>query len=115
MGQSTAGVAPRTSSEVDETFIQGMRDRMEFSLNKYGPVRDAYPHKVNAIKSMLLRLEKYNADGNTEHLIDAANYCMIEFMCPAHPEAHFAPTDAKDSPGRKWHSGGRATQRGNKG
>jgi hypothetical protein len=36
-------------------------------------------------------------------VIDLANYAMIEFMHPRHPEAHFRATESRESPGRKWH------------
>jgi hypothetical protein len=39
-------------------------------------------------------LRKYKADGNQEHLVDAANLCMVEFIQPAcHPSPHFTPSD----------------------
>lgn len=38
--------------------------------------------------------------GNTEYLVDAANFLMIEFMHPAHLVAHFKATDNTGSPGR---------------
>lgn len=90
--------APNT--EVSEDFVRGMRDRMAMSYFKYGPVRDAYPHKVNALESLRKRLEKYEDTGNTEWLIDAANFAMVEFMCPSHKRAHFKATDSNESPGR---------------
>jgi hypothetical protein len=87
-------------SEYSLQFIQGMIDRMRMSYFKYGAVRDAYPHKVNALESMQKRLDKYMDTGNLEWLIDMANFCMIEFMASSHPSAHFKPTDSHESPGR---------------
>ncbi len=87
-------------SEFSEQFIDGMRSRMAVSYHKYGPVRDAYPHKVNALESLRIRLDKYMDTGNTEFLIDAANFAMIEFILPSHPNAHFRATDSHESPGR---------------
>lgn len=89
-------------SEVSVEFLQAMVTRMETSYFKYGPVADAYPHKVNALACVLLRLDAYERDGNTEHLIEAANYLKIEFMHPAHCRAHFRPTSDRESPGRVW-------------
>jgi hypothetical protein len=103
------------SEEVSEEFIQYMRNRMEVSLHKYGPVRDGFPHKVNAIKSLETRLKKYKETGNAEYLIDVANFAMIEFMLPAHAESHFEAKDSADSPGRSWHAGGASTARPNSG
>ncbi len=121
--------APET--EVSETFLQGMAARMAMSWFKYGNVADAYPSKVNAIESLFLRLVRYmgvdrfreaaesvlskmelaenephrRASGNTEYLIDAGNFAMIEFMRPRVEGAFFEPTDASGSPGRVKASG----------
>lgn len=88
------------ASEFSEPFVKGMKDRMAVSYFKYGKVADAYPHKVNAIESLHKRLDRYLETGNTEWLMDVANFAMIEFMHPAHPEAHFRATDSNESPGR---------------
>lgn len=87
-------------SEFNIDFLQGMLDRMTVSYFKYGKVVDAYPHDISAIDSLKKRLDTYAETGNTEFLIDAANFAMIEFMRPSHPEAHFTPTDSDQSPGR---------------
>lgn len=87
-------------SEFSFEFIRLMKNRMDFSYYKYGMIKDAYPHKVNALESMEKRLEKYRQTGNTEWLVDAANFLMIEFMLPAHPKAHFKATESHESPGR---------------
>jgi len=86
-------------TEVDETFIAGMRNRMEVSFHKYGPVAKGAP-KMDTVASLMKRLRMYAETGNTEYLIDAANFAMIEFMYPKHPTAHFTPTDDSGSPGR---------------
>ncbi|AMX93649.1 MULTISPECIES: hypothetical protein [Mesorhizobium] len=89
------------STEFSDPFVQGMKDRMVVSFYKYGLVSEAYPHKVNAITSLTDRLRKYAETGNTEFLIDAANFAMIEFMHPSHPSAFFEGTDSDQSPGRR--------------
>lgn len=96
-----ADIAKVLGSEFSEPFVQGMRDRMVVSFYKYGPVADAYPHKVNAITSLTDRLRKYAETKNTEFLIDAANFAMIEFMHPSIEGAFFAGTDDDQSPGRR--------------
>jgi adenylate kinase family enzyme len=88
------------ATEFSEKFIQGMKDRMVVSYYKYGPVKDGFPHKVNALETLQKRLEQYQITGNTEFLMDVANYAMIEFMFPSHYKAHFKPTDSNESPGR---------------
>jgi hypothetical protein len=100
-------------TEWSKDFLQGMIDRMGMSYFKYGPLSIAYPERVNAVASLKRRLEKYEKTGNTEFLMDLANFAMIEFMRPAHPEAHFRPTDSRESPGRKWNGETNCSARGN--
>lgn len=95
--------APKT--EYSERFLQGMLDRMAVSFYKYGRVSDAYPHSMSALDSLLQRLKSYKETGNTEFLMDAANFSMIEFMHPSHSEAHYTPTDSDGSPGRTTNHG----------
>lgn len=90
-------------SEFSTGFLTGMLHRMSLSFFKYGPVKDAFPQKVDAIATLRMFLDRYERDGNTERMMDVANYAMIEFMHPRHPNAHFTPTDTRESPGRKWH------------
>ena len=73
-------------------FAELMAARMAMSFSKYGAVRDAYPHKVNALDSARKRLDLYRyggqvkggtvTAGNTEYLVDRANFLMIEEMAP---------------------------------
>lgn len=99
-------------SEFSETFIQGMADRMAVSFCKYGSVSKAFPEKVDAVATLRLRLSQYEETGNTEFLMDASNYAMIEFMRPRHAGAHYKATDSAESPGRVWVTGA-TTQQGN--
>lgn len=92
-------------TEFSADFVQMMKNRMVVSFHKYGPLADAYPHKVNAIESLKQRLNKYAETGNTEFLIDAANFAMIEFMRPSHEAAFFRATDSNESPGRTTQAG----------
>jgi hypothetical protein len=102
------------SSEFSRPFVQGMADRMGVSYCKYGRVAEAYPSRVDAIASLKLRLEKYEQTGNTEWLMDVANFAMIEYMHPRPAQAHFRATDSKESPGRKWHGEVNPLQLGNR-
>lgn len=89
------------ATEFSTDFVQKMKNRMLVSYMKYGAIKDAYPEKVDAVASLKLRLDKYAETGNTEWLVDAANFAMIEFMHPRHQDAHFRGTDAGESPGRE--------------
>jgi hypothetical protein len=109
---NSAAIVPGT--EFCEEFVGGMRNRMAVSFHKYGPVAEAYPHRVDAIGSLSVRLQKYVETGNTEWLIDVANFAMIEFMHPRHPDAHFQGTDDDASPGRVSLKTGKDDKRGNR-
>lgn len=87
-------------SEFSAEFVQAMANRMAVSFHKYGAVADAYPAKVDALASLHDRLDLYERTGNTEWLVDAANFALIEFVHPRHPDAHFRATDSDESPGR---------------
>jgi hypothetical protein len=100
-------------SEFDAEFVQGMANRMATSFFRYGKLVEAYPHKINALDSLELRLKKYRETGNTEYLIDAANFAMIEFKLPSLPNARFEATDSNGSPGR-INREGHITQESNK-
>jgi predicted MPP superfamily phosphohydrolase len=88
------------SRDTSRRFHDLMDSAMLVSGMKYGAVAAAYPQKVNAIESLQKRLKQYALTGNVEFLVDAANFAMIEFMHPSHPEAHYRATDARESPGR---------------
>lgn len=92
-------------SEFSPEFVQGMANRMAVSFHKYGKVSDGFPENIDAISSLHVRLNKYEETGNTEWLMDVANFAMIEFMHPRHPLVHFEGTDSDQSPGRVRHSG----------
>ena len=87
-------------SEFSPDFVEKMENAMGLSFYKYGPVKEAYPDKIDAVESLQVRLERYAKTGNTEFLVDVANFAMIEFMLPRHPEAHFKVQDSQASPGR---------------
>ena len=93
------------ATQISKQFLDGMVARMEMSFFKYGDVKEAYPHKIDALASLHQRLAKYHETGNTEFLIDAANFAMIEFMFPRKDGAFFQATDSDQSPGRTTLSG----------
>jgi hypothetical protein len=84
-------------------FVRMMRDRLIASFYKYGPADQNAKLQSESGTSMLAgakkRIEKYEQTGNTEWLVDAANFCLLEWAWPAHPEAHFRATDSRESPG----------------
>lgn len=89
-------------SEFNQEFIQGMANRMMVSYHKYGKVMDAIG-KVDEVANIEKRVQRYKETGNTEWLMDVANFAMIEFM---HKGAQaFRATDSNESPGLVYKSG----------
>ncbi len=86
-------------TQISKKFLQGMVNRMFTSYYKYGKIEDTFPHKTDAIGCLHMRLKKYEETGNTEWLMDVANFAMIEFMFPKHSNAHFRATEGHESPG----------------
>lgn len=87
-------------NEYSERFDELRKNRVEVSYHKYGSAKKNFSTgNVQAIPTMQLCVDKYNETGNTEYLLDAANYLMFEFMYPQHKKAHFKATDSKDSAG----------------
>ncbi len=81
-------------------FDKLRQNRMVMSHYKYGWVSETYGERLaDAIKSLEKRLELYKETGNTEFLLDVANFAMIERMYPQHINAHFRATDSDESPG----------------
>lgn len=79
---------------VDDTFIQHMVNAMIMSAFKYGKVNE-YASKV-ALNKMQQELCMFMEDGNTEHMVNIANYAMIRYMFPEEGEA-YKGTDANKS------------------
>jgi hypothetical protein len=83
-----------------ERFETLMRNRVAMGYFRYGSNRSRerrllLPYdNVGAAKK---KLQAYLETGNQEHLVDAANLCMVEFMSPTcHPAPHFASIDDGD-------------------
>lgn len=93
-------IGTKMPREYSDRFDQLRQNRVEVSFYKYGPAKKNFGEKlVNALGSMEKCIEKYNATGNTEYLLDAANYLMFEFMYPQKPGAYFKATDSLESAG----------------
>lgn len=87
-------------------FLQAMMNRMGVSYHKYGSFYTMFPNLKTGVDNASQRIEKYREDGNMEWLVDAANYLMMEFQAPSHPEAHFRATSSDESPGSIMRDGG---------
>jgi hypothetical protein len=82
--------------EVNSTFIERMARAMITSYFKYGPVYTNYktdPPLLDAVANIKTRLEKFESTGNTDFLVDVANFAMIAATYPCHPNWHYIATD----------------------
>ena len=85
--------------EYSNEFDKLRKNRVELSYYKYGPARDNFGSgRVDAIGSLELCLDKFKKTGNTEYLIDVANYAMFRYMYPL-PGEYFKATDSSESAG----------------
>lgn len=82
-------------TEYSDEFDTKRKNAMVMSYYKYGPlkVNHGKDNLMDAIKNAKLRIEAYERTGNTELLVDAANFMMIEFMSPQHENAYYEATD----------------------
>jgi hypothetical protein len=86
-------------TEYSPKFDELRKNRMIQSFYKYGPASKNYGEgRVDAIGSLELCLEKFKKTGNTEYLVDVANYAMLRYMHPL-PGEYFEATGSKDSAG----------------
>lgn len=87
-------------NDYNEEFDKLRKNRIEMAHYKYGPAKINFGDGlVNAMETMNNCVAKYKETGNTEYLLDAANYLMFEFTYSKHPNAHFKATDSCGSAG----------------
>jgi len=98
-----AGVIKTTMEDLRESewspqFEKLMRNRLIMGSFRYQPFSEkrSKPWNYDMAGEAIKRVEKYKADGNTEHLVDAANMCLLEFEFGSHPKKHFASIDDGD-------------------
>ena len=80
-------------TEWDSSFEQLMRNRMVMGAIRYESFRKKKKGDYNYIRSVEEKIVKYKLTGNTELLVDIANYMMIMFTYDGHPNHHFSATD----------------------
>lgn len=85
--------------DFSKEFISKMQNAMVMSPYKYGWCSQTYPELAQTYKSIEERLDLCKKTHNTEHLVDIANFAMIEFKHPAFKDAEYIPTGSNSSPG----------------
>lgn len=85
--------------EYSSRFDELRKNRVEVAFYKYGAARDNFGGgRVDAVATMELCIEAFKKDGNTEHMVDIANYAMFRYMYPMEGE-YFEGTDSSGSVG----------------
>ena len=82
--------------------IQMAVNRVMHSYYKHPYISARFPDNVDALGCLRARLAEYEKTGNTEMLIDCANYCLIEAILPGIPGAHFKVLDPSEAPDTVW-------------
>lgn len=86
-------------SEYSKEFDRKRQEAIITSYYKYGPSKENFKKgMVDAIGSLKKNLQKFEETGNTEYLVDVANYAMFRFMYPMKGES-YKPTDSDQSVG----------------
>lgn len=80
-------------SEWSSKFLQMMLNSMCMSYFKFGYVRNNFPKPVDSLATLESMLSKYRKSGNSDYLVDIANYAMIEYMHPSVEGVKYAPGD----------------------
>jgi hypothetical protein len=74
-------------------FVTLMRNRMALGFFRYGLITESL-RRYDNVASAIRRLRLYLEDGNQEHLVDAANLCLCEFVTKSsNPRAEWCPID----------------------
>lgn len=77
LGQMQLDELQRT--EWSPAFERLMRNRLLMGAFRYGRLHEPHAAHDN-VRSAIARLRRYLDDGNQEHLVDAANLCLVEYV-----------------------------------
>lgn len=82
-------------TEWSPLFERLMRNRLIMGALRYGLLSDKRKKgkKWDLLEPIGKKLALYERTGNTEYLVDAANYCLLAFECDNHPHKHFRALD----------------------
>ena len=85
-------------TEWSPKFEKLMRNRLLMGAMRYGTFEEKLVSAKSSRPWDLLtpirsKLELYQQTGNSEYLVDIANYCMLAFEFDPHPNKHFEALD----------------------
>ena len=67
-------------SEWCDEFEQFMRNRLVMGAFRYGLIAEQNFDKYDLTEEIKKRVDRYSSDRNLEHLVDAANICLLAFV-----------------------------------
>lgn len=79
-------------SQASDNFCALMDNRLAMGYLRYGDRKRPLYHGL-ILGKLQDKLTSYMKTGNTEFLVDAANYCRLEFTTSKHPNRHFHAVD----------------------
>jgi hypothetical protein len=74
-------------------FVVLMFNRLVMGHMRYGELEHPDKPTHDHLASIRSRLDKWEIDGNDEHLVDIANLCFCEYLEGKHPRKHFSAAD----------------------
>lgn len=76
-------------------FERLMRNRLAMGALRYGMIKRqaTLGSPFDVLGAIKPKLDGYKRTGNTEYLVDAANYLMLVFEIDPHPNKHFQSLD----------------------
>jgi hypothetical protein len=99
---SEPSFAELKKSEWSHEFEAKMRNRLLVGAYRHGRMKAPGKPQYDRITSAIKRLKQFQETGNMEHLVDAANLCLLEFVEGDHPKRHFkSADDVEHTPVRK--------------
>lgn len=73
--------------------LQLLLNRMSSQTELDGPIESLYPIPHHAWRQIQDRVELYLKTGDTNFLLDAANFALIEYLRPSIPSAFMKATE----------------------
>lgn len=90
-------LATLQKTEWSDLFETLMRNRLLMGAFRYGTMeekrRNATKNRWDLLGAIKAKCELYEETGNTEYLVDMANYCLLAFEFDPHPKKHFSALD----------------------